>query len=182
MVQALRQADAADAESAKVRLRGYETPLKPEKNGSCVAVPYSPFPVGALPEPIRGFVEAGSAALGVDPAYLGTALIPALASAIGNAAVIRLKPGWTEPAVIWAAVVGESGNLKSPVLDFAMRSIRQRQARAIAQYAEAEKVYERDKALYEAKRQGRNRVIACRTPYLSADGDPQATDLPSFPT
>ena len=39
-----------------------------------------------------------------------------------------------------------------------------------------------DEALYEAKRQGRNRVIACRTPYLSADGDPQATDLPSFPT
>ena len=174
----VRQADAADTESAKVRLRGYTTPLKPEKNGSCVAVanvavPYSPFPVDALPEPIRGFVEAGSAALGVNLAYLGTALIPALASAIGNAAVIRLKPGWTEPAVVWAAVVGPSGDLKSPVLDLVMRSIRQRQARAIVQYEEAEKVYERDKAIYEADKkawQGKGRA--------KGEPPPEAPDEP----
>jgi len=105
-----------------------------------------------LPEPIRGFVGAGSKALGVDPSYLGTAVLPVLAAAVGNAAVIRLKPGWTEPCVVWAALVGESGTLKSPALDLAMNPAKRRQAQAIAEHEEAEKGYERDKALHEADR------------------------------
>ena len=49
------------------------------------------------------------------------ALLVAAAAAIGNARRIQLKRGWTEPSIIWACIVAESGQLKSPALDAALR-------------------------------------------------------------
>jgi hypothetical protein len=132
--------------------RADKTPLNIGNGEVSSAQVYQPFPVDALPEPICGFVTAGSKALGVDPAYLGTAILPVLAGAIGNAAIVRLKRDWGEPCVVWAALIGESGTLKSPALDLAMHFTRRRQAQAIATYAEAEKSYEQEKTLYEADR------------------------------
>jgi hypothetical protein len=76
--------------------------------------PYQPFPVDALPEPARSFVAQGAAALGCDPAYLALPALTVLASAIGYTRTIRLKRGWDEPCVVWSAVVGDSGTMKSP--------------------------------------------------------------------
>jgi hypothetical protein len=106
--------------------------------------------VEVLPEPVRAFVLAGSKALGTATAYLGAAILAAVASAIGNTAVIRLKRGWLEPAVLWVALVGWSGTLKSPVLDLALCPIRRRQAAAIAGFEEAWKTYEAEKEQYGA--------------------------------
>jgi hypothetical protein len=72
------------------------------------------FPNHLLPWPVREYVEQASGALGCDPAYVAVPMLAALASAIGNTRRIRLKPSWTEPAVIWAVVVGDSGTSKAP--------------------------------------------------------------------
>jgi hypothetical protein len=74
------------------------------------APPWQPFPVAALPEPARGYADAASRAIGCDPSYVALPLLAALASAIGNRRTIRLKRGWTEPAVLWTVLVGESGH------------------------------------------------------------------------
>ena len=52
---------------------------------------FQPFPTEALPEPIRGFVEAGATAIGCDPSYLVLPLLSAVAAAIGNTRSRRLK-------------------------------------------------------------------------------------------
>ena len=78
------------------------------------------------------------------------AILAALASAIGNTAVIRLKHGWLEPSVLWVALVGWSGTLKSPVLDLALCPIRRRQATAIANFEAAWQAYETEKEQYGA--------------------------------
>ncbi len=103
---------------------------------------WRPFPVKVLPEPIRTFVRRGSAALGVDPSYLATALLATLAGTIGNNRVILLKRGWTEPSVLWCVLVGDSGTLKSPAIDAATKHVRQRQAEAIEVYRKAMETYE----------------------------------------
>jgi hypothetical protein len=111
---------------------------------------WQPFPVEALPEPVQSFVTAGAKALGTGVAYLAASILVVLAAAIGNAATIRLKRGWTEPAVLWLGLVGESGTLKSPTLDLALRPVRRRQAAALAQFDKDMEGYAQDKAVYDA--------------------------------
>jgi hypothetical protein len=87
------------------------------------------FPVDALPSPVARFVREGAAAIGCDPTYIGLPLLAALGSAIGNTRRIRLKASWAEPAVLWCAIVGDSGTLKSPALELALRQVHEQQKR-----------------------------------------------------
>jgi hypothetical protein len=113
-------------------------------------IPWQPFPVEALPEPVRGFVDAASRAIGCDASYVALPLLAALAAAIGNSCRIQLKRGWTEPAVIWAVIVGDSGTLKSPALNAPLQPIRKRQAEALRRHREALASYEVELQKYEA--------------------------------
>lgn len=100
-----------------------------ENRGSVgVDTEWQPFPTDLLPQPIRQYVLAASKAVGTDPAHLACVILPPIASAIGNSAVIQLKPGWTEPSVLWEASVGNSGDLKSPITDCATRFTKKLQA------------------------------------------------------
>ena len=107
------------------------------------------FPVEALPEPVASFVSKAAEAIGCDPSYLALPLLAALASAIGNTRRIELKPGWTEPAIVWTAIVGDSGTMKSPAMELALKPLRERQRKAMGDHAEADKQYRDAKLNYE---------------------------------
>jgi hypothetical protein len=119
---------------------------------------WKPFPVEALPEPARGYVDAASRAIGCDPSYIALPLLTGLAAAIGNSRTIRLKRDWTEPAVLWTALVGESGTLKSPALHAALEPIRKRQEEAMRRYGTALENYEQAKAVYDEELAQRKRA------------------------
>ncbi len=70
---------------------------------------FQPFPTDTLPEPMRGFVVAGAKAMGCDTSYFALPMLTSVAAAIGNTRRIQLKRGWTEPAILWTAIVGDSG-------------------------------------------------------------------------
>ncbi len=110
---------------------------------------FRPFPVGALPEPVRGFIAAGAKAIGCDPSYLALPMLVAIASAIGNARRLELKRGWSAPAILWGAVVGESGTSKTPAFKLVMRPVRERQRKALDRLAEEMKQYEIEFARWE---------------------------------
>jgi hypothetical protein len=76
--------------------------------------PYQPFPVHAMPPLASGLVREAAAALGCDAGFVALPVLAVLAAAIGDTRAIRLKRGWTEPAILWTAIVGDSGTLKSP--------------------------------------------------------------------
>lgn len=111
--------------------------------------PYTPFPVAALPAAVAPFVAAAASAIGCDPSFVALPLLACLARAIGNKRVIRLKRTWTEPAILWAAIVGKSGTHKTPAIQTAMQFLQRKQAEAIAQHDEALAQFEQEKALYE---------------------------------
>lgn len=110
---------------------------------------YKPFVVDYIPEPIRTYIIEGAKTLVCDPAYIALPMLSALASAIGNSRRIKLKEAWHEPAIIWSAIVGESGSMKSPAIDLAMRPLRKMQNEAFREYAEAMEEYEKLEAEYQ---------------------------------
>lgn len=115
-----------------------------------IAVPaFKSFPVNVLPEPIRAYVKDAAKAIGCDASFIALPVLSGLASAIGNSHRISLKRGWSEPAIIWTAIVGESGTAKSPALEFALRPIRKRQHEAMQRHAEAMKEHAEDLMIYE---------------------------------
>lgn len=111
--------------------------------------PFRPFPVEALPEPVASFVRNSAEAIGCDPSFIALPLLVGFGSAIGNSRRVQLKRGWTEPAIVWGAIIGESGSTKSPALELAMRAVRQRQRKGMRDHAEAMKTYETERLAYE---------------------------------
>jgi hypothetical protein len=111
--------------------------------------PAVPFPVDALPQPVARFVDGAAHAIGCDTSFVAVPLLVGLAAAIGNTRRIELKRGWTEPAVMWGALVADSGTLKSPAMEVSLRPVYKRQHAAMKRYAEAMDRYRTEFALYE---------------------------------
>ncbi|QDT68644.1 hypothetical protein MalM25_15680 [Planctomycetes bacterium MalM25] len=119
------------------------------ENGVSGAPAYKPFPTETLPSPFREFVEQGAEAIGCDASYLALPLLTGAASAIGNTRRIELKKGWTEPSILWSAIVGDSGTMKSPALEAALRPVKQRQEQAWDSHVFALAECEGQKLTYE---------------------------------
>ncbi len=156
--RALRQRlEGADNTSPKMRIpkesRGYVNNVSasaPSAPQSCAPLEaYRPFPVEHLPSPVSDFIVEASSAIGCDPSFVALPTLACLARAIGNNRVVRLKPTWTEPAIIWAAIVGKSGTHKSPALKIATQILQRKQEDAIELHQEEITQYEIQRAEYD---------------------------------
>ncbi|MGZ5903533.1 MAG: DUF3987 domain-containing protein [Reyranella sp.] len=74
------------------------------------------FPLELLPQPWRSWVADTAIGAGAPTAYVAQALLAAVAGLSGSGAVVRLAPAWTEPLVLWQALVGRPSSGKSPAL------------------------------------------------------------------
>lgn len=103
------------------------------------------LPVGSLPGVIEKFARIEGDNMGCDPAGLAIAALVACAAAIPDTIKLQVKehdPHWTEPARVWAALVGDPSAKKSPILNHAARPIGKIDRKMIAQYMEAKKDYD----------------------------------------
>lgn len=107
------------------------------------------FPVEVLPPQLRGFVEEGSRAMACPPDFIGLPLLVALGTAIGMSRVLELKPGWTERACIFGAIVGDPGSKKSPALSLVSKFIWKRQELLQKEYVREKREYEAELKEYE---------------------------------
>ncbi|MAG17653.1 MAG: hypothetical protein CMJ21_06240 [Phycisphaerae bacterium] len=112
---------------------------------------YRPFPVGALPEPLRGFVLEASSAVGCDAAFIAVPVLTAVMAAIGNTRRVRLRSSWVEPCVLWGMIVGSPGTMKSPAVELAVAPLHRLQGESVARYKEELGVYELEKARHDAE-------------------------------
>jgi hypothetical protein len=141
--------EAADPNALRAEIESLAETVEPWRSDEADDLTFRPFPVDTLPKPIRSFVGAGAKAICCDPSYLALPLLTAIAAAVGNTRRLELKRGWSAPAIVWGAIVGESGTAKTPAFKLVMRPLRERQRKALERYAEAVKQYEADLARWE---------------------------------
>jgi hypothetical protein len=84
------------------------------------------FPTEVLPRFVREMVEHGASAQCVDRGFWAVTALPLLAGCIGNSRRVRIKRTWTEPSVLFAAVIANSGVGKSAPLRELAKPIRSR--------------------------------------------------------
>ena len=135
---------AGDAHAGLQSILAGQERLKPVP-----ADPWEPFPVEALPEPLRPLVVEAAGSLGCDGVFIALPLLAAAASAIGNTRRIQLKSDWQEPPVLWCVIVGESGAKKSPALDVVKCPLQARQHRAYLQHVQDVEAYQADVLQHE---------------------------------
>ena len=123
--------------------------VEPEQQPAPGILPFAPFPVDVLPEPVRGFVARAARAMLCDSSCVAVPMLAGLASAIGNTRRIQLKRGWTEPAIVWVAVVADSGHTKSPALELALSPVQKRQVRKMRAFEAAHAEWERQQERHE---------------------------------
>jgi hypothetical protein len=142
---AARLAQADDAFEREQAEREVEhllgSPLKPDREGD-KPLRWRPFPTHALPPALARYATESAAAIGCDESLVALPLLAAAAAAIGTTRRVRLKVEWTEPSVLWAAPVADSGSAKSPAIDAALRFTHAANADAMAEHAEALRAYE----------------------------------------
>jgi len=141
--------EGGDAEAVHAKLEALALATEPEPRDEPDGDRYIPFPVEALPEPVRRFVIEASTAIGCDASFVALPLLSGLASAVGNSRRLQLKRSWSEPAILWTGVVAESGTMKSPAMEAALRPIRARQQQHIREHAEALEAFRAEYAVWE---------------------------------
>ena len=111
------------------------------------------FPVDAMPRGCRQLINEAAAAIGCPPEFVALPMLAVLAAAIGNSRVLKLKEGWEEAAGIYAAVIADPGEKKTPAYKVAIEPATKRQAalrdayqRALDEYNRELRAYEVDKA------------------------------------
>jgi len=123
-----------------------------------VPTAFVPFCTDAIPEPIQSYIRGGAKAMGCEDSYVALPLLAALAAAIGNTRRIQLKKIWSEPAVLWTGIIGDSGTLKSPAVDLALKPLRKIQNVAFDAYEEKLADYQKELADYEMRKMRRKKT------------------------
>ena len=142
---------------------------KAEKEASLPKAPR--FPLEALPKPIAELSRVGAESISCPEDYLAVAGLVVAASAIGVSRVARVKSSWLEPSIIFAALIGPSGDGKSPAEQEATLPIVRKQKSLFAKYKLAMKKYE------ESLREHKVREKKANIEERVADAPP---DKPSF--
>lgn len=121
-------------------------------NGSEHSQPtlWRPFPVEVFPERLRTFVVEEAAAIGCDPSMIALPALAGCAGAIGTTRAVEIKRGWVEFAILWLAIVANSGTLKSPAMEKALRALRKAQEARFREYKSATDAFEREWHTYES--------------------------------
>lgn len=116
------------------------------------AFPAPAFPVDAL----GGFwadrvrLWANDKTAPVD--YTAVSLLVGAAALIGNSRKVRPRKGWTEPCILWGALVGSPSMKKSPAMDPVSEAMSEIESEWIAPYRNALREWEADKRRAEGKR------------------------------
>lgn len=77
-------------------------------------IPFHPFPVDCLSKELADYTCGVADSIDCDESFVAMPLLSVLAAAIGGSRIVEIVPGFTQPAILWTAIIAESGSGKSP--------------------------------------------------------------------
>ena len=103
------------------------------------------FPTWVYPTPLQRFIESVARAIPVPVQFIGTAILPIAAVAIGSRRylIVSVASDFTEPSIVWVLLVGDSGCGKSPVLEIAAKPLVKRDAEYYEMYVREREAWSR---------------------------------------
>ncbi len=138
----------------------------------------SEFPTHILPQKMQEIVRQTNECLGFPIDFTASAMIFAASVAIGNTHIVRFKRGWTDKVVLYLAIVGDAGMSKTHPLNFAMKPIRDSDAKSFERYKTEKKEYDQLSSLSRKEREAEGIVEPIAPPtlkkFLISDATPEA--------
>ena len=121
----------------------------------------SGFPVNIFPPLIKDIIRETNAAFNYPVPYIGASILCAISSAIGNTCCLKVKSGWVEKPVLYVALVGNPGSVKSHPIRFAMNPIIERDIHSRQEYSRRLEDYRRQmrEGAYPEKPKCRQRIV-----------------------
>ena len=81
------------------------------------------FPLVAFPEKLQDYIRAARDTLNFPEPYTASVMLLAVAVAIGNTRVLKVKEGWLVKPILFLALVGEAGANKSHPISFVLKPL-----------------------------------------------------------
>jgi hypothetical protein len=108
------------------------------------------FPMDTLPPSARQAVKETALALPCPADYIAVPLLAIAGAAIGRSRELAIKHGHTQPALLYAAVVGLPGRLKSPALKVAVAEAFERERTLHERFVTKKKEFDKKMEEYNA--------------------------------
>lgn len=102
----------------------------------------NPFPVESLPMLIQEIIRETNTTLNFPVDFTAMGVLFAASLGIGNTYKIQLKQGHSTNAILWCSIVGSSGIMKTPPLNFTLRPIFERDKENVKRYNQDKIAYE----------------------------------------
>jgi Protein of unknown function (DUF3987)/Bifunctional DNA primase/polymerase, N-terminal len=110
------------------------------------------FPLDIFPKEIQYFIKESEVTLGLVPDYMGCSLLWLISLSIGQSLHIKIKNGYTQPAVIWLSLVGKAGIGKTPSINHIINPLKKLNNQEIKNYIEKNKHHKDYESLTKAEK------------------------------
>ncbi|QHT71183.1 DUF3987 domain-containing protein [Rhodocytophaga rosea] len=117
----------------------------------------NPFPVEVFPQAVQQIIKATKESLNFPVDFTGCSMLYAVSVATGNTYKLQVKNGWNESTVLYLAIVGPAGTIKSHPLTFSIKPIVERDKQTFREYQKLKTEF--DKACKLSKKERTQQVI-----------------------
>ena len=93
------------------------------------------FPLAIFPQQIREIIEITSDELNFPVSYIAASLFLAVSVAIGNSRYLKVKEGWKVKPILYMALLGKPGAVKTHPINYALSPFRMLDNETLAKYA-----------------------------------------------
>ena len=113
------------------------------------------FPIDRLPSTLRNMVVGVQNTIGLkDSSTPAIATLATVSGLIGASSKIRLKQGYLQPAHIYTAIIGKSGQAKSGTKEYILEGLQCQQSEWFEEWERENENYERDMKEWKAAKKG----------------------------